>query len=110
MAIVSYVDIRQEWVRIRQGLGILGAKLYCFMYGAFFLDLGLYQQTELTDIPAFVELIQDGGARREKRYRDGGIKSCRIKQVGHIKLIGRLGAETSKKWGVGQRGMEGKAP
>lgn len=99
------MDIRQEWVRIRQGLGILGAKLYCFIYEAFVLDLGLYQQTEVTDIPAFVELIQDGGARRDKGYRDGDIESCRIKQVGHIKLIGKFGAETSKKWGNG-----GEAP
>ena len=75
------MDIRQERVRIRQGLGILGAKLYCFTSGAFVLDLGLYQQTEPTDIPAFVELIQDGGARRDKRYRDGALRVAGLNKL-----------------------------
>lgn len=61
--------------------------MYCFIYEAFVLDLGLYQQTELTDIPASVELIQDGGARRDKRNRDWGIESASRQIAGLNKLV-----------------------
>lgn len=60
---------------------------HSFIYEAFALDLGLHQQTELTYIPAFVELTQDGGARRDKRYRDGGIESASRQVAGLNKLV-----------------------
>lgn len=73
--------------KIKQGLSTLGAKSCCCICETFVLELGLYQRTELTNIPAFMELIWGDSAGRDKQYRDWGIESASRQVAGLSKLV-----------------------